>query len=175
MHITVVLLGRTVPGLPHLLERLAKEFRAGVSYQLIDFPLTRAFRSTRDQYDAEMLLKELSHFTSLGKERALFLMREDIFALGRESVSGFSQGRCSVVSLARLDPRFYGEVPVLADGAALLKERMEKESLHELGHTFLLGHCDEKKCLMAMSDSISDIDGKGGSFCERCSKALTIS
>jgi archaemetzincin len=172
MHVTVVLLGRTVPGLPQLLDRLAKAFDAEVSYQFIDFPFTRSFKSARNQYDAELLLKEFSHFTASGAERVLLLMREDIFALGRESVFGHSFGRCSVVSLFRLDPRFYGELPALADGAALLRERMAKESLHELGHTYLLGHCGDKSCLMALSDSIGDVDAKGGSFCGRCSNLI---
>jgi archaemetzincin len=172
MHITVVLLGHTVPGLPHLLDRLAKAFDASVTYQFIDFPFTRSFKSGRGQYDAELLLKEFSHSMGGGTERLLILMREDIFALGKESVFGHSFSRCSAVSLARLDPRFYGEVPVLADGATFLKERMEKESLHELGHTFRLGHCDDKGCLMALSDSIQDVDSKQGEFCERCSNLI---
>jgi archaemetzincin len=175
MHITLVLLGRTVPGLPQLLETLAKTFGASVSYQFVDLPFTRSFRNSRKQYDAELFLKEMSHLIPMAPERMLYIIREDIFAGGSEYVFGYSMGRCSIISLTRLDPRFYGEVPAIAEGAAMLKERMVKEALHELGHTFLLGHCDDKKCLMALSGSLEAVDSKGSGFCKRCGDIIKSS
>lgn len=175
MHVTVVLLGHTAPGLPQLMGSIAKSFNSGVSYQFVDFPFTRSFRSSRKQYDAEMLVKEFSHMVPMPPERVLLITREDIFAQGMDSVFGYSFGRCAIISLARLDPRYYGEVPVMADGGALIKERMGKEAIHEIGHTMGLGHCGDPKCVMALSETIERVDSKGSAFCEKCSKALTTS
>jgi archaemetzincin len=157
------------------MESISKTFGASVSYQFVDLPFTRSFRNSRNQYDAELFLKEMSHLIPMAPERLLYIIREDIFAGGQESVFGYSLGRCSIISLTRLDPRFYGEVPAIAEGAALLRERMMKEALHELGHTFRLGSCGEKNCLMALSQSVEAVDSKGSVFCARCSDIIKSS
>ena len=57
------------------------------------------------------------------------------------------QGRVAVVSLARLRPEFHGLPP---DPAAL-ERRAAKEAVHEVGHTFGLVHCADRRCPMSLS------------------------
>jgi len=54
----------------------------------------------------------------------------------------------------------------------LYRERLLKESLHELGHLFGLSHCQNPYCVMSFSNSLSDVDRKKAEFCEQCSKVL---
>jgi predicted Zn-dependent protease len=50
------------------------------------------------------------------------------------------KGTCSVVSSFQLRQEgFYGLPP----DSALFRDRLLKESIHELGHTFELSHCDD--------------------------------
>ena len=42
----------------------------------------------------------------------------------------------------------------------LLRERVVKEVLHELGHTFGLTHCAESKCVMSLATHIELVDSK---------------
>ena len=171
MQIALVLIGRTVPGFNDIASAIAKEFKAKITTELIDFPMTRSFRSERDQYDAEILLKDLRKFMPLGVDRAVFMMREDVFAGRLSFVFGVAMGGACLVSTARLDPRFYGEKN-MEKARALFIDRVIKEVVHELGHTFGLPHCDDKKCVMVFSNSITDVDYKGADFCKYCSKAL---
>ena len=41
---------------------------------------------------------------------------------------------------------------------ARLRERLLKESIHELGHTLNLRHCQDYQCAMASSHSVEWID-----------------
>ncbi len=57
----------------------------------------------------------------------------------------------------------------------LLKERLVKESLHELGHTYGLDHCSRMTCPMSVSMSVIEIDTKTKEFCPRCAAVLSDS
>jgi archaemetzincin len=63
-------------------------------------------------------------------------------------------GPCAVVSTYRLRQEFYGWDP----DDSLLRERLIKESIHELGHTLNLQHCQDYQCAMASSHSVEWID-----------------
>ena len=49
-----------------------------------------------------------------------------------------------------------------------LLERLRKESLHELGHTFGLFHCPSRDCVMHLSNTVVDVDIRGRDFCRGC-------
>ena len=55
----------------------------------------------------------------------------------------------------------------------VLKERLVKEALHELGHTYGLDHCSRNSCPMSISHSALEIDAKTTEFCPRCVKMLS--
>jgi archaemetzincin len=57
---------------------------------------------------------------------------------------------------------------------ALFQNRLIKEIVHELGHTFGLQHCAHNLCVMYKSKSINDTDNKNGKFCEICSNTLGL-
>ena len=92
----------------------------------------------RGQVDADELLARLQAHAPedrvllgvTGHDLAIPLFT---FVLGR----GQKGGRAALVSLARLDPRFYG----LAQDDGLVNRRAVVEALHELGHVAGLDHC----------------------------------
>jgi archaemetzincin len=57
----------------------------------------------------------------------------------------------------------------------VLKERLVKESLHELGHVYGIDHCSNTSCPMSKSTSVFEIDGKSKEFCPRCVAMLSDS
>ncbi len=171
MRIALVLIGRTVPGFNDLVNTISKEFKAKVTTELIDFPMTRSYRSERDQYDAEALLRDLRKFKHLGADKTAFIIREDIFAGELKFVFGLAMEDVCLVSTTRLDPRFYGEED-MEKARSLFVERVIKEVVHELGHTMGLPHCDNEKCVMVFSNSVKDVDSKDKGFCKNCAKVL---
>ena len=46
--------------------------------------------------------------------------------------------------------------------------RLLIESVHELGHTLHLTHCQEFRCAMAASHTVEYIDIKDSGFCDDC-------
>jgi len=173
MRILLVLVGRTIPGFNELADRVGSTFRSPMSLKLIDFPLTRSYRGKRGQYDADLFLREMAGSVPSGV-KAVFIVREDMFSKPLNFVFGLAAEDACVVAAARFDPRFYGEAKDVKKAGALFKERIFKETVHELGHTFGMPHCDDKRCVMVFSNSIEDVDRKGVEFCGRCRKALKI-
>ena len=54
----------------------------------------------------------------------------------------------------------------------LLLQRLEKEIIHEVGHTFGLYHCRHFECVMRSSTYVEEIDLKRETFCSSCSSLL---
>jgi archaemetzincin len=82
------------------------------------------------------------------------------FVFGQATVAG----RDAFVALPRLRETSYGRPP----NESLYRERVLKEVLHELGHTWGLGHCPDPRCVMYFSNMLADTDAKGLEFCPRC-------
>ena len=78
-------------------------------------------------------------------------------------------GASAIVSHHRLTQEFYG----LPADLSLLANRLLIESVHELGHTLHLTHCDDYHCAMAPSHAVEWIDIKDSGFCESCLAKVT--
>jgi archaemetzincin len=73
-------------------------------------------------------------------------------------------GNAAVVSTHRLTNQFYG----LPTNDKLIVQRLEKEVVHELGHTFGLYHCHQFECVMRSSTYVEEIDLKQPFPCDQC-------
>jgi archaemetzincin len=123
----------------------------------------------REQADADDLLARLEArardgVTLVGVTAVDVAIPIFSFVFGRAR----QDGRACLVSLARLDPAFYG----LSSDAALLLERAVVEILHELGHVAGLGHCHDYACLMHFAASVESIDARGSAVCALCAPRL---
>ena len=57
----------------------------------------------------------------------------------------------------------------------LLRERLIKEGIHELGHTLGLRHGADWRCVLASSHAVERLDVKGAEFCQACRKSIVNS
>jgi archaemetzincin len=125
-----------------------------------------AYQPMRGQWLAAEFLKRLLAGAPPG-ERVLGVTERDLFVPVLSFVYGQAQleGRAAVVSLARLRPEFHG----LAPDEAVLGRRAATEAVHEVGHTFGLVHCLDRRCPMSLSIDLPDLDGKTAELCPACS------
>jgi len=128
-----------------------------------------AYDRRRGQYRSDDILAQLRRL-SFPAERWLGLVDVDLYTPGLNFVFGQATmgGPAALISLTRLRQRFYG----LPDDQALFLDRAVKEAVHELGHTYGLGHCSDRRCVMAFSNSLADTDYKGRTFCPGCRRLL---
>ena len=124
----------------------------------------------RGQHLASLLLAELPSLPYLG-DRVLGVADVDIFAPGLNFIFGEADisGKRALISLRRLRQEFYG----LPRDENLFRERALKEAVHELGHTYGLGHCPDPTCVMHFSNSLHDTDLKGRNFCPICQEKVS--
>jgi archaemetzincin len=150
-------------------ERLERLLPVAVEQHPPGFDPELAYDPSRGQYNSRTLLAQLLRDGN-GADRILGVAGVDLFIPVLTFVFGEAQldGRAAVVSTQRLDNSLYGLPP----DPALLFERLVKEAVHELGHTFNLYHCADGRCVMASSTYVEQIDLKGERFCDRCLDAL---
>jgi archaemetzincin len=134
------------------------EIKAGLS------DLAQAYNPERKQYFSSKLLASLKK--SERDEKVVGIADVDLYVPRLNFVFGEADilSGTAIVSLYRLRQEYYG----LAPDEALFMERATKEIVHELGHTFGLGHCPNNKCVMHFSNSLADTDFKEASFCSSC-------
>jgi len=128
-----------------------------------------AFDSKRRQYHSTKILEWLKNIP-VTNTRILGIVDLDLYVPELNFVFGeadVAHGVC-VISLVRLRQEFYG----LPKNENLFLERALKEAVHELAHTYRLGHCGDTGCIMHFSNSLQDTDIKGPGFCPRCKLKL---
>jgi archaemetzincin len=168
----VPLPGSGESNLPRLGDLLGEIFHSEVSiaprWREIDF----AFDVGRGQYSSRAILAALLGGRFAGGGRVLGVTGLDLFVPVLTFVFGEAQlqGRAAVVSSCRLANEYYGLAPDLER----LQERLEKEAVHELGHTYGLVHCPDSLCVMRSSTYVEELDLKDAGMCADCLGKLEV-
>lgn len=157
-----------------LLDFLASELSAefGVPCKVLKarFDPQPSFSLERQQYSSTDLLERMQERFLRGSALLLGVAQVDLYIPILTFVFGeaYLNGPCAVVSTYRLRQEFYGLPPQ----PELLRERLVKESVHEIGHTLGLRHCEDYHCAMSASHAVEMIDLKGAGLCRSCRALL---
>lgn len=145
-------------------------FDAQVMVRATELDLQEAYDPSRNQTNSTALLAQVLKSAPDGPTKRIAVVDVDLFIPVLTFVFGEAQldGTAAVVSTHRLDNRFYG----MPGDAALTVRRLEKEIVHELGHTFGLYHCHQFECVMRSSTYVEEIDMKRVLPCPACSSSI---
>jgi archaemetzincin len=134
--------------------------------------LNKAFDPKRIQYNSSLILQQLIVKPPPDAEKILGVLDVDLFIPILTFVFGEAQlkGIGAAVSIHRLHNQFYG----LSENTEVTTERLLKEAVHELGHTFGLIHCSQPKCVMNASTYAENIDQKSAELCFLCQKSIPV-
>lgn len=171
--IHVVVFGNVPHSIVVSLERqIASVFGCDVVRHSPRFNVDVAFDPSRKQYDSSRVLEALYGEVPNGDGKLIGITDVDLFVPIFTFVFGEAQlnGRVALASLFRLRNSFYG----LPDDDGLLSERLVKEAVHELGHTFGLVHCDNPGCVMHASPDVDEVDVKAPELCRRCRRIIGL-
>ena len=129
-----------------------------------------AFEPKRSQYYSTKVLKEISQQLPSDGIKILGITEVDLCTPVLTFVFGEAHldGKSAVISLSRLRQEFY-QLPV---NKKILINRVIKEAIHELGHTFGLVHCSNSQCVICFSPNVLSVDHKGNNFCPLCQEIL---
>ena len=167
--IVIVAVGKVAPGILEGLQEsvgeiFGKEVCMGQRLNSPDY----AFNGNRKQFFSSAILLKLREVERGVGDRVLGVTQHDLYVPSLNFVFGEAdlESRVAIISLLRLSQEFYG----LSEDMERLKERALKEAVHELGHTYGLGHCSNPLCVMHFSNSLLDTDIKKASFCPQCQR-----
>lgn len=156
--------------LEDLSSTLSNAFKLPASILRKSFPLDEGYDAVRNQFNSSWILSRLLKLAPEHSCKILGVTSVDLYVPVLTFVFGEAQveGKAAVVSSYRLRDELYG----LPKNPERLKERLEKEAIHELGHTFGLIHCREPECVMHSYTYAEEIDFKSKNFCNTCSALL---
>lgn len=157
-----------------LLEMIAgdveREFALPVKIREGHLDLSEYYDSARRQYDGNKLIKEIDSGFATDTVKTLGIFDVDLYIPILTYIFGqaFLNGRSGIASIYRLSNERYG---MKADEDIFI-DRIRKEVIHELGHTFGLIHCRNSTCVMRSSTYVEDIDQKSHQLCGNCRTSL---
>jgi archaemetzincin len=126
-----------------------------------------ALDAARQQYNSNLILQKLIYESVPEGLKILGVTHVDLFNPIFSFVFGEAQfkGKAAVISSYRLIGNPENESKL---GCPPLISRLEKEAIHELGHTFGLKHCADPDCVMQYSVGLECADRKFSFFCPAC-------
>jgi archaemetzincin len=150
--------------------RIEEIFHSTARISRVSFDMNAAYDSSRGQSNSTALLAQILDLPDRAERKCIGVVDVDLFIPVLTFVFGEAQfgGIAAVVSTHRLRNQFYG----LATDEALMLQRLEKELVHELGHTFGLYHCRHFECVMRSSTYVEEIDMKQVHPCAGCAASL---
>ena len=141
---------------------------------LRNMPLPLAYYDAqRRQYDSGSFLNLLFDYLPDEAFAIIGVLNEDMFAVGRTFVFGYAhlRDRVAVYSTARLREEWHGRQKNLD----LQQSRSYRAIVHELGHVFGNGHCDDEKCVMHSVAQIDSLDKLAIDYCQACQTRVRYS
>jgi archaemetzincin len=149
---------------------LTETFNLQIEIFRKNLALDKAYDARRNQYYSSELLAQLITNPPADAHRMLGVTGLDIFIPVLTYIYGEAQvnGLGALTSTYRLREEFYNKPP----NVHVFNERLAKEAVHELGHTYGLVHCSHPECVMASSTYIEDVDEKSRHFCKSCAQIV---
>jgi len=154
---------------PEITEPVKKEINRIFGFPALIVPLLEdvdfAFDSGRNQHLSTSILRHLEKSAPPFAMKVIAITKVDLFIPILTHVYGEAQlgGKACVVSSYRLKDHIS-----VAHPEVIFKQRVVKEAVHELGHTFNLRHCKEHVCIMHYCRTELDVDRKSDQLCRYC-------
>ncbi len=158
--------------LRELAPAMANLFRIPTEVLAVRLDPEFAYHGERQQFHSSEILQAMQGHVKSDTWRVLGITAVDLYIPILTFVFGEAQigGPCGLVSAHRLRQEFYG----LPADVEVLRERLLKEAVHEIGHTLDLTHCDDYQCAMAPSHAVEWIDLKASTLCEACQARVFV-
>lgn len=169
--INLVLLSEINESLVDILKQhLAQTFDRQIDVRRKNGNLEYAYKADRKQYNSPRILSRLQRIKKGDADKILGVVDVDLYSAGYDFVYGEAKPSSGVATLSiyRLHPKNRSKNSV----SKKFQERMVREALHEVGHLYGLGHCEDAKCVMRACTCLPEVDAAGNKFCSECAARL---
>jgi archaemetzincin len=135
--------------LEHIVKSVQSIFELPVFARNERLDLEQAYDPTRRQFNSTVLLAQTLLKPNPNKNKLIPIVNVDLYVPILTYVFGEAQlnGTAAIVSMHRLSNVYYG----IPNDHKLMLTRLEKEIVHELGHTFGLIHCHQSTAKLTIT------------------------
>jgi archaemetzincin len=167
--VALVMLGKQLPERDFVKQEIEQFYHFKVTKLPSEKLPPKAYYKPRNRYKANLILDRLAEIKPASQDKIIALTKKDISAKTTKSedwgIIGLARlgGECCVVSTYRLKKYQPTE--------AKFKARLAKVSLHEVGHTLGLKHCESGTTYCLMNDAkglVSTVDKAEKKLCKNC-------
>jgi archaemetzincin len=151
-----------------LIQQVGQEVQRTLGYKFLTVSVLQnvdfAFESSRNQHCSTPILEKLAGLAPPRAVKILAICSMDLFIPILTYVYGEAQlgGKACIISTHRLKEGLGTGQP------EIFIQRVVKEAIHELGHTFNLRHCEDQTCCMHYCRTVKDVDRKTQELCRYC-------
>jgi archaemetzincin len=151
----------------HVEERVIRELQKGLTPLFAEIVVNEelpipddAWNSYRKQFLVDDFMRMLRDVKG---DKVLGIVDRDLYTPELNFIFGQARihGNYCIIALDRLRS---------AATRKMFLQRVVKEAIHELGHTWGLKHCKNKMCVMHFSNTLADTDLKTSGYCRKCGK-----
>ncbi len=153
-----------------IIKRISDIFGVHAKTQSLIDDVGFALDPERRQHHSTTILDKLADLAPSDSLKVIALTDVDLFIPILTHVYGEAQlgGKACIISIYRLNE----SISIVNNKDAYI-DRVVKEAIHELGHTFNLRHCKDQTCIMHYCRSIKDVDRKSDQLCRYCKVLLS--
>lgn len=168
IHISILPVGQVDREKINFIRKTLVDFYDGDVVVLSEIPNTKLCKlKNTNKYDAGCMLSNFNYLRVPKNGKILIVTNQNIST--QRTLNGVTHKNWSIFGLGRIN----GKMCIVSTYKIKTRSKLAKVSIHEIGHTLGIPHCENNNCVMTDAKGKgSRIDKNSGKMCLKCNQII---